>query len=124
MISYGTRLTNKTKEEILYTDFKRYTTEEGKIGLGQIYTTNIEEIETEKSEYIDMLNKTSDNNEYKFIALFVTDIIKNGTYVYYSKNAEQILSKAFDVEITQGHYFEGILSRKLQLLPAILNVMK
>ena len=75
-------------------------------------------------EYIDMLNETSNNNEYKFIALFVTDIIKNGTYVYYSQSAEQILSRAFDVEIYQGHYFEGILSRKLQLLPAILNVMK
>ena len=124
MISYGTRLTNKTKEEILYTDFKKYTTEEGKIGLGQIYTTDIEEIEKEKSEYIKMLNETSDNNEYKFVALFVTDIIKNGTYIYYSKNAEEILSKAFDIEISQGYYLDGILSRKLQVLPAILNVMK
>ena len=124
MISYGTSLTNKTKEEILYTDFKKYTTEEGKIGLGQIYTTNIEEIEKEKSEYIDMLNETSNTNGYKFIALFVTDIIKNGTYVYFSKNAEEILSRAFDVEIYQGYYFDGILSRKLQLLPSILNVMK
>jgi len=124
MISYGTRLTNKTKEEILYTDFKKYTTEEGKIGLGQIYTTDIKEIENEKTEYIEMLNETSDKNGYKFVALFVTDIIKNGTYVYYSKNAEQILSQAFDIKIEQGYYFEGILSRKLQLLPAILNVMK
>lgn len=124
MISYGTRLTNKTKEEILYTDFKKYTTEEGKIGLGQIYTTNIEEIEKEKLEYIKMLNETSDNNEYKFVALFITDIIKNGTYIYYSRNAEEILSKAFDIEIKQGYYLEGILSRKLQVLPAILNVMK
>ena len=124
MISYGTRLTNKTKEEILYTDFKKYTTEEGRIGLGQIYTTDIEEIEKEKEEYIKMLNETSDNNEYKFVALFVTDIIKNGTYIYYSRNAEEILSKAFDIEISQGYYLEGILSRKLQVLPAILNIMK
>jgi len=59
------------------------------------------------------------NNEQIEFAL-----IKNGTYVYYSKNAEQILSQAFDIKIEQGYYFEGILSRKLQLLPAILNVMK
>ena len=124
MISYGTRLTNKTKEEILYTDFKKYTTEEGKIGLGQIYTTDILEINSEKDEYINMLNATSDEKGYKFVALFVTDIIKNGTYVYYSKNAEEILSKAFEKEIEQGCYLEGILSRKLQVLPAILNVMK
>ena len=124
MISYGTKLINKTKEEILYTDYKKYPTEEGKIGLGQIYTTNIEEIEEERQEYIDMLNNISDNNEYKFVALFVTDIIKNGTYVYYSNEAEPILSRAFNREMKQGCYLEGILSRKLQILPEILNVMK
>ena len=123
MISYGTKLINKTKEEILYTDFKKYPTEEGQIGLGQIYTTNILEIEEEKQEYIDMLNNISKVNDYKFIALFVTDIIKNGTYVYYSEEAEQILSRAFNVEMKQGYYIEGILSRKMQILPQILDVM-
>lgn len=123
MISYGTKLINKTKEEILYTDFKKYPTEEGQIGLGQIYTTNISEIEEEKQEYIDMLNNISEMNNYKFIALFVTDIIKNGTYVYYSNEAEQILSRAFNIEIKQGYYIERILSRKMQILPQILDVM-
>ena len=123
MISYGTKLVDKTKEEILYTDFKKYPTEEGKIGLGQIYTTNINDIETEKTEYINMLNNTAKNNEYKFVALFVTDIIKNGTYVYYSDEAETILAKAFSIEIHQGCYLDGILSRKLQILPYILSVM-
>ena len=123
MISYGTKIINKTKEEILYTDYKKYPTEEGKIGLGQIYTTDISDIEKEKQEYIDMLNNISNNNEYKFVALFVTDIIKNGTYVYYSSEAEPILSRAFNTEMSQGCYLEGILSRKLQILPDILNVM-
>ena len=123
MISYGTKLINKTKEEILYTDYKKYPTEEGKIGLGQIYTTDISDIEKEKQEYLDMLNDISNNNEYKFVALFVTDIIKNGTYVYYSQEAEPILSRAFNVEMKQGCYLDGILSRKLQILPQILDVM-
>lgn len=123
MLSYGTKLINKTKEEVLYTDYKKYPTEEGTIGLGQIYTTNISEIEEEREEYIDMLNNISKNNEYKFVALFVTDIIKNGTYVYYSEEAEPILSRAFNVEIQQGYYLDGILSRKLQILPQILDVM-
>jgi len=123
MISYGTKLDNKTKEEILYTDFKKYPTDEGKIGLGQILTTNIEEIDSEKDEYIEMLNKISKTNEYKFITLFVTDIIKNGTYVYYSDEAKEILEKAFNTEMTQGAYLDGIVSRKTQVLPSILDIM-
>ena len=123
MISYGTKLEGKTKEEILYNDFKKYPTDEGTIGLGQIYTTNIEEIEQEKEEYLEMLNSISNHNEYKFIALFVTDIIKSGTYVYFSHEGKEILEKAFNKEVEQGTYLEGILSRKMQILPSILDIM-
>lgn len=123
MISYGTKLSGKTKEEILYNDFKRYPTNSGTIGLGQIYTTNILEIEKEKDEYIKMLNNVSKINEYKFLALFVTDIIKNGTYVYYSDDGKDILEKAFNVELKQGCYIPGVLSRKMQILPNILDIM-
>ena len=124
MISYGTKLVGKTKEEIFYNDFKRYPTDNGTIGLGQIYTTNIEDIEKSKQGYIDMLNNVAKTNEYKFVALFVTDIIKNGTYVYFSDGGKEILSKAFDIEnIPEGTYLKDILSRKMQILPAILEIM-
>jgi len=124
MISYGTKLTGKSKEEILYNDFKRYPTDSGNIGLGQIYTTNIEEVEKDKSAYITMLNSVARLNEYKFVALFVTDIIKNGTYVYYSDEAKEILSRAFNIEdIPEGAYLPNVLSRKMQVLPAILDIM-
>ena len=125
MISYGTKLTGKSKEEVLYTDFKRYPTNSGMIGLGQIYTTNILEFEKSKAGYIEMLNNVAKLNEYKFVALFVTDIIKNGTYVYYSDEAKDIIANAFNIEdITEGAYLEGILSRKMQVLPSILEIMK
>lgn len=124
MIAYGTKLTGKSKEEVLYNDFKRYPTDSGNIGLGQIYTTNIDEVEKEKTEYIKMLNSVAKLNEYKFVALFVTDIIKNGTYVYYSDEAKEILSRAFNQDdIPEGAYLPDVLSRKMQVLPAILEIM-
>ena len=123
MISYGTNLQGKTKEEILYNDFKKYPTNSGIIGLGQIYTTNISEIEKDKEEYITMLNNVAKINEYKFLTLFVTDIIKNGTYIYYSNEGKEILEKAFNIELKQGYYLDGILSRKMQILPNILDIM-
>lgn len=123
MISYGTKLDGKTKEEILYTDFKKYPTDEGTIGLGQIFTTNIDEINCEMDEYITMLNRISNNNDFKFVALFVTDIIKNGTYIYYSSEGEDILRKAFNTDMTEGTYIPDIVSRKSQILPPILDIM-
>ena len=124
MLSYGTKLIGKSKEEVLYNDFKKYPTDNGTIGLGQIFTTNIEDIEKDKKGYIKMLNSVESMNEYKFVALFVTDIIKNGTYVYFSDGGKEILMKAFNVEeITEGFYLPDILSRKMQILPSILEIM-
>ena len=124
MISYGTKLNGKSKEEVLYNDFKRYPTDSGTIGLGQIYTTNIKEFDKDKDGYITMLNNVAALNEYKFVALFVTDIIKQGTYVYYSDAAKEILSKAFNIDsIEEGTYLDKVLSRKMQILPSILDIM-
>ena len=124
MISYGTKLVGKTKEEVLYNDFKKYPTDSGVIGLGQIFTTNISDVEKSRKGYLEMLNNVAKTNNYKFVALFVTDIIKNGTYVYYSDGGKEILANAFNLEkIEEGIYLENILSRKMQILPSILDVM-
>ncbi len=125
MIKAGTSLKGKTLEEILYTDFKTYTVDNKRIGLGQIMTTNIDEVEAKVNEYVDMLDKLCDDNEYYFINLYVTDILKNGTYVLYSKNAKSILESAFNVDdIEQLHYLDKVISRKKQILPAIMNEMQ
>jgi manganese-dependent inorganic pyrophosphatase len=124
MIAYGTNLTGKTKEQILYNDFKKYPTSSGIIGLGQIYTTDISEIENEKEEYISMLNNVEVSNDYKFVALFVTDIIKNGTYIYYSNAGKTILEEALNISLYEGYYLPKVVSRKMQVLPSILEIMK
>lgn len=122
MLKAGTSLEGKTKEQVLYNDFKKYNLEDDKIGLGQIFTTNINEINDEKDEYIKLLNSVCENNDYLFVCLFVTDIIKNGTYVYYSDGAEGVLENAFDIKMYEGVYLPDVVSRKMQILPSILAV--
>lgn len=125
MIKAGTTLRGKTLEEILYTDFKTYTVSDKKIGLGQIMTTNIEEVEEKIDEYVDLLNKVAENNDYYFVNLYVTDILKNGTYVIYSKNAENVLAHAFNInEMKQLTYLDKVVSRKKQILPVIMSEMQ
>lgn len=125
MIKAGTSLKGKTQEEVLYTDFKTYTVSNKKIGLGQIITTNIEEVAAEIDEYVALLNRVSETNDYFFVALFVTDILKNGSYVIYSDRASEILASAFNLkEIKQLSYLDKVVSRKKQILPTIMNTME
>ena len=54
-----------------------------------------------------------------------TFIIKNGSYVLYDKHSENIIKESFNLDdIYQGVFLKGIVSRKKQMLPLIMEVMK
>ena len=57
--------------------------------------------------------------------LFATDIIREGSYVYYNEEAKEIIEKAFEVEnLYQGCFINGIISRKKQMIPSLVNVFE
>ena len=122
MIKAGSSLKGMTKEQILYKDYKNYTIDNSKVGLGQIITTDIDEVLNEKEEYIKLLNTVSESNNYLFVCLFVTNVLENGTYVLFSDRAKETLESAFGIkDIKQGEFLKGIVSRKKQILPVLIN---
>jgi len=54
----------------------------------------------------------------------ITDIFKNGSYILFNENAKETLKLAFDEKLEQGTFLENMVSRKKQILPAIMNVIK
>ena len=80
---------------------------------------------TEKDSYIELLNTVSESNNYLFVCLFITDVIKNGTYVLFSEKARDILEAAFSIkEVEQGVFLKGVVSRKKQILPLLMNELE
>ena len=62
---------------------------------------------------------------YTIIMLFATDIIREGSYVYYNDGASEIIKKAFEInDLYQGCFIKGIISRKKQIIPSIVNVFE
>lgn len=124
MFKAGSSIKGKTMEEILFTDFKNYSDDTYRIGVGQITTLNIEDIQAKEGELLEVIEKEGSINDYDIIALFVTDIIKEGSYLYFSEKSKSILEKAFDIDnLTEGYYLPGVVSRKKQMIPNILNVI-
>lgn len=124
MMSAGTSLKGKTIDEIVYTDFKLFPVEERKMGIGQIFTTNIQEIKEKEEEYLSFLENITENNNYALCVLVVTDIIHNGSYLFFNQNAKHIMENAFHVEdMMEGHYLQDVVSRKKQILPSIMEAV-
>ena len=125
MLKAGTSLKGKTKEEILYTDFKNFTVGSENMGIGQIFTFNFDELKADSKDYIDLLTNTAKNNDYTVIALFVTDVIKNGSYVFFNEQAKELMEYAYNIkDIEQGHFLPDVVSRKKQMAPNIMEAIK
>ncbi|MEG2311426.1 MAG: putative manganese-dependent inorganic diphosphatase [Bacilli bacterium] len=125
MFLEGSSLKGKTKEEILYSDFKNFTINNQKIGIGQINTFNINEINKHQKDYLKLIENIAKNNDYLIIALFAIDIINKGSYIYFNNNSKDILENSFNVtNLTQGYYLKNCISRKKQIIPVIMNTLE
>ena len=120
LIKAGTSLEGMTHEDVLYNDFKLYTVDDKTLGIGQFFTTNFDEIEKDMDAYLDTLDREAEANNYSLIALYITDIIKNGSYVLYNRKASDIMRMAYDSNIEEGTYIQDCVSRKKNVVPIIM----
>ncbi len=124
MFKAGSSLEGLAEEDIIYTDFKKFNYNNYKIGVGQTFTTDIDYILNNKNKYISLLNNIA-NDGYKMVLLFITDIIKNGSYILFSDESSEILMESYNLDkIEQGYYLKDIVSRKKQMIPPILETLE
>lgn len=123
MLKAGTSLEGMDIEDVLYNDFKPYTVNERKFGIAQFFTMNFDEIEKDLDKYIEVLDKEAENGGYDLLALYVTDIIKNGSYVIYNNKGKDKIKNAYiGDEIKQGYFIDNCVSRKKNVVPLIMDV--
>lgn len=125
MFKAGTSLQGKTIEEIVNTDIKGFSNDDINFAVSQVFTLDIDSILSKQEEYIHYINELATSREYRLVLLVVTDIIRNGSYLLYTDNAKEIVADAFNfLDIIQGQYVEGVVSRKKQIVPAIMEVIR
>lgn len=125
MLKAGTSLEGMSKEDVLYNDFKLYTVNEKTFAIGQFFTMNFDEMQKELDEYISTLNEVAEANHYDFIALYVTDIIKNGSYVIFNTKGQEVVDVCYEKEnIPEGYFVENCVSRKKHVVPLIMEVFE
>lgn len=120
MLKASTSIEGKTIDDVLNTDLKVYPAGDLKYCLSQFFTVGIDEIMARKDELIDRLNGISKESGFEFEVFLATDILTNGSYVFYSDKAQETLMKVFNKDkIEQGIFIQGLVSRKKQLVPFI-----
>jgi len=125
MFKEGTSLEGKTMEEIIYQDFKKFNLEYKNVGISQVFTLDINQIMSKKEEFIKLIDDITDDKDYFLLILAVTDIVNEGSYIFYTSSKERLVKSIFEEEdVFQGIYVDKCVSRKKQIVPKIINALK
>ena len=124
LLKSGTSLEGMSEEDVLFNDYKLFTVDDKNLLIGQFFTMNFEEIREKLDSYVETLDRVAEENHYVLVALYVTDIIQNGSYVIYNKRGEGIMNLAYQKNIEEGHFLEGCVSRKKHVVPLIMEVLE
>ena len=125
LIKSGMTYKNKNIEEIIYSDYKTFSVNDYKFSIGQVLTVDFNEFKDNIDEYVESLNEISNKNGYILSALYITDILTNKSMIIYNSNASYIIKDAHDLnDIYEGIVIDGLLSRKKQIVPIIMDVLE
>ncbi len=125
LLKAGTSLDGMSPEDVLYNDFKLYTVQDKTLAIGQFFTTNFDEIKAKLEDYLTTLDEVAEANQYSVVALYVTDIIQNGSYVLFNRKAIDLFKLAYnDDDLEEGFYLQDCVSRKKHVVPVLMDVLE
>ncbi len=126
MFHAGSNLGSKTADEILHQDFKKFTVDDMTIGIGQINSMSAEELQEIKDKIMPELKQVADGDNLDMIFFMLTNIIEESSEVVFAGNkALHTLNSAFGLSAEgDAVMLPGVVSRKKQLLPAIVETIQ
>lgn len=124
MFKAKSRLAEKSARDIILTDFKEYTFKTVKVGIGQIETVDLTELESRISEILKEMDVIRREKGYNMLIMMLTDILKRGSLLLYSADRKELFTNALSSikmkrEGDRVFYAPGVMSRKKQIVPPL-----
>jgi len=126
MFAAGSNLKSKSAEEIFYQDFKKFQQDETTFGVAQITSMTKSELQDAKVKILSYMQTAIEGQRLTMLFFMLTDIMNESTELLcYGEGAEKLVQDAFGRKMENDSVIlEGIVSRKKQLIPALLSVLQ
>jgi len=125
LIIAGTSLEGKTAEEVYYTDMKKFVLGEYNVIISQINTADFGSVFNLIGELKEIMYRLCEVEKYNLALLMVTDIILGGTELIAVGTGKELAVKAFGLDAREESIFlPGVLSRKMQVVPKLMNTVQ
>ena len=120
MFKAGTSIEGKAPQELLEQDVKAFSIEGETIRVAQVFTMDMEYLESVKKELITAMNKVIKENGENTFVLMLTDIFNETSIVLVAGDFTEEIAAAFDKPLVDNSFEEpGLLSRKKQMIPKL-----
>lgn len=126
MFKAGSNLQGKSAEEICFLDFKQFTVNDTVFGVGQVNSMSAKELTEIKTQIESELDKIRQNHRLDMIFFMLTNIMtESSELLCVGPEAREKAISAFDLNgKSDTLYLKGVVSRKKQLVPAIVETLQ
>ncbi|NWF65513.1 MAG: DHH family phosphoesterase [Chloroflexi bacterium] len=125
ILSAGAGLSNRKPEEIVSTDIKPFEGGGFKFAVAQVEVTDIMQLSEHLKPLTEALDDLRDKRGLDFAMLLVTDVVRGTSRLLISSHAPPILDDLPYPPMPDGSRdAAGVVSRKKQLLPAVLGLLE
>lgn len=120
MVEHSESLLSKRFIEIVYDDFKEFNIDGVKVGLSQATCKSRKEFDKIKKDLQTYLDDSCKSGSYELMIIMLTNPNGSGSYVLSAGNRKEIVNELFKIK---NNYVDNLLSRKKQLLPAVIKAI-
>ncbi|QNO14410.1 putative manganese-dependent inorganic diphosphatase [Alkalicella caledoniensis] len=121
--SWSNNLDNITPFEMLTLDLKEFSFLKGKMAIGQFETTDSETVLKLRSELIKEMERMIRKRNLDHVLLAITNIVEGDSYLLSVGNLKSYINQAFGAPENEIHKLNGVMSRKLQIVPPLSGVL-
>ncbi|TFG59572.1 MAG: inorganic diphosphatase, partial [Spirochaetales bacterium] len=124
MFAKAGSLVSREAREVLAADFKIYNELSVNVGIGQVETLTLEDLEEVREPLLRSLENLREEKNLDWVMLLVTNVITEESMLLSSsfpKGEGSLIYKRLGDHL---FFLPGVLSRKKQLLPEVLRVLE
>lgn len=124
MFEAGSDFGSKTEQEILNQDFKIFHSGEVTFGVAQVSGMSQPELDKVKERIMPELPAMLGEKKLDMVFVMLTDILhESTTLIYEGEDASALMRDAYSDDSKEGVLLKGVVSRKKQLIPTLMNAL-
>ena len=125
MLKAGTDLSTYSSQEVINLDAKEFEKNDKKIVISQVNTADIDDVFSRREEIEFAMEKEIVEKKLNLFIFVITDIINTNSKIIALGPNKELAEKAFNQKLDEldSMMLEGVVSRKKQIAPQILEVI-